>query len=103
LGPGLLESAYQACLAYELRDRAFDVTMRSAMPDAVWAASELKRDTGSILLVDDCIIVENKSVQAILQFARRNCHLSKVVGPKTGVSGQLERATHQGWHQTNGQ
>jgi GxxExxY protein len=28
LGPGLLESAYEECLAYELKERAFDVRRR---------------------------------------------------------------------------
>lgn len=32
LGPGLLESAYQACLANELRGRAFDVAVEVPPP-----------------------------------------------------------------------
>ena len=32
LGPGLLESAYQACLAQELRSRGFEVITEVAMP-----------------------------------------------------------------------
>jgi GxxExxY protein len=32
LGPGLLESAYQACLAHELRNRGFGVATEFALP-----------------------------------------------------------------------
>ncbi|MGA8164619.1 MAG: GxxExxY protein [Waddliaceae bacterium] len=34
LGPGLLESAYRACLAYELRKRGFDVIVEKPVPVA---------------------------------------------------------------------
>ncbi len=39
LGPGLLESAYQACLAHELRKRGLTVWAQHAVPiiyDGVW-------------------------------------------------------------------
>ena len=32
LGPGLLESAYRVCLAYELRKRGFEVIEEQAVP-----------------------------------------------------------------------
>ena len=32
LGPGLLESAYRACLAYELQKRGFDVVEEKPVP-----------------------------------------------------------------------
>jgi len=32
LGPGLLESAYRVCLAYELRKRGFDVVEELPIP-----------------------------------------------------------------------
>ena len=32
LGPGLLESTYEACLAYELRQRDFEVKQQVALP-----------------------------------------------------------------------
>lgn len=32
LGPGLLESAYQECLAYELRQRGFKVSCELILP-----------------------------------------------------------------------
>jgi GxxExxY protein len=32
LGPGLLESAYQACLAYELRNRGLAIRCEAILP-----------------------------------------------------------------------
>lgn len=32
LGPGMLESVYQSCLAYELKVRGFDVDTESSIP-----------------------------------------------------------------------
>jgi GxxExxY protein len=64
LGPGLLESAYQACLAYELRSRGIEVGCEVPMPIRY---EELEVEVGYRIdiLVDQCILVENKSVQAM--------------------------------------
>src|SRR5690242_16255678 len=65
LGPGLLESAYQACLAHELRGR--DIEVRCEVPLPVrYAGLEIEAGYRIDMLVADSIIVENKSVQAIL-------------------------------------
>ena len=64
-GPGLLESAYQKCLAYELRKRGLRVQTEIIQP--------LKYDNISIdagyridMLIEDSIIVENKTIDQIL-------------------------------------
>ena len=64
LGPGLLESAYQACLAHELRKRGLRVETQAALP--VLSEGE-KLDLGYRLdlLVEDLIVVEIKCVEAI--------------------------------------
>ena len=64
LGPGLLESTYQACLAHELRRREIEVRCEVALPVRY---KELEIEVGYRidLLLADCIIVENKSVQAL--------------------------------------
>ena len=64
LGPGLLESTYQACLAHELRRRGIEVRCEVALPVRY---KELEIEVGYRidLLLADCIIVENKSVQAL--------------------------------------
>jgi GxxExxY protein len=65
LGPGLLESAYQACLAHELRKRGLKVECEVYLPvvyDGVFIDAGYRID----MLVEDCIIIENKAVAAIL-------------------------------------
>jgi GxxExxY protein len=64
LGPGLLESAYQACLAYELRNRGLAVATQVALPIQYGG---LKVDAGYRIdmLIENDIIVELKAVEAI--------------------------------------
>lgn len=64
LGPGLLESAYQACLAHELRKRGIAVETEVPQPveyDGVRIDAGYRLD----MLVEQEIIMENKSVQAL--------------------------------------
>jgi GxxExxY protein len=65
LGPGLLESAYQHCLTYELRKRGLKVECEVLVPIAY---DGIRIDAGYRLdmLVEDCVIVENKVVKEIL-------------------------------------
>lgn len=65
LGPGLLESAYEACLAYELRKRGLKVLTQVGLPVIY---DQVKLDVGYRidLLVEDCIIVELKAVEHVL-------------------------------------
>jgi GxxExxY protein len=65
LGPGLLESAYEACLAFELRKRGLSVEQQK--PQAI-SYEGLTIDAGYRLdlLVADCVIVELKAVEQLL-------------------------------------
>jgi GxxExxY protein len=64
LGPGLLESVYQQCLRYELSLRGLDVRTEYPIPIQY---KGIAFDCGyrADLLVDECILVENKTVDAI--------------------------------------
>ena len=64
LGPGLLETAYEACLAYELRQRGYQVMQQVPLP---LIYKEVKLDCGYRLdvLVYDVVIVEVKSVESL--------------------------------------
>ena len=64
LGPGLLESAYEACLAYELAQRKMKVEQQKPLP---LVYGDVKLDCGYRidLLVDDAVIVEIKSVDSL--------------------------------------
>ena len=65
LGPGLLESAYEACLAYELRRRELEVDVQVPLPIRY---EEVQLDVGYRLdlLVESCVIVELKSVEKMI-------------------------------------
>jgi GxxExxY protein len=64
LGPGLLESAYEVCLAYELRQRGFSVEQQKPLPVIY---KDVKLDCGYRLdlVVEDSIIVEIKAVEQL--------------------------------------
>lgn len=65
LGPGLLESAYEACLAFELRQAGFRVEEQVALPIVY---KQVKLDCGYRLdlVVEDDIILEIKAVEKLL-------------------------------------
>ena len=69
LGPGLLESAYRACLAYELRKLGFAVAEEVGLP-VVYDAHRLEVGYRIDILVDDLIVLEIKSVEAIAPIHR---------------------------------
>ena len=64
LGPGLLESVYEACLAYEIRKSGLSVETQVALPviyDNVRIDAGLRID----MVVEKCVIVELKSVDTM--------------------------------------
>ena len=65
LGPGLLESAYEACLAYELADRGWQVEGQQTLP-LVYRGLKLDAGYRLDLLVAKRVIVEIKSVDQLL-------------------------------------
>jgi len=64
LGPGLLESAYEACLVYELRQRGLKVERQKELPIIY---GEVKLDCGYRLdlFVEGLVIVELKAVERL--------------------------------------
>src|SRR3954470_24388497 len=65
LGPGLLESAYQVCLAHELRKRGLAVRREVLMP-VTYDGIELDVAYRIDLLVEECVVVEIKAVAKII-------------------------------------
>lgn len=65
LGPGLLESAYQHCLAYELRKRGLRVETEVYLP-VRYDGQEIDAGYRIDMLVEECIIIENKAVAELL-------------------------------------
>ena len=64
-GPGLLESAYQQCLAFELRERGRKVLTEITLP-IIYSGNQIDAGYRLDMLIDDLIIVENKTVETIL-------------------------------------
>ena len=64
LGPGLLESAYEACLAHELRKQNLSVATQLILP-VVYDGLRMDLGYRIDLLAEDCVIVELKCVNAI--------------------------------------
>ena len=65
LGPGLLESAYQACLAYELRGAGLEVKCELTLPvryQGVLLDAGYRLD----MMVEGQVVVENKAVERLL-------------------------------------
>ncbi len=66
LGPGLLERVYEASLAKELRLRGISSVRQLPQP-VIYKGEELEDEGYKIdLLVEDCIIVELKTVSELL-------------------------------------
>jgi len=64
LGPGLLESAYQECLFYELRQEGIDVKKEVPMP-IVYKEVMLDHGYRLDLLVEDKVVIELKAVEVL--------------------------------------
>ena len=69
VGPGLLESAYEACLLYELEKRRFRVRKQVLLP---LRYEDLALDAGYRvdLLVEDLVVVELKAIETVLPVHR---------------------------------
>lgn len=65
LGPGLLESVYEACLAHELRKRKLIVENQVTVP-VVYEGTTIDTGLRFDLLVEQQVLVELKSVDALL-------------------------------------
>ena len=65
LGPGLLESAYEACLMYELGELGLSVKNQLVLP-VRYKGIEIDAGYRIDLLVEEQVIVELKSVERIL-------------------------------------
>ncbi len=73
LGPGLLESSYEACLAYELKKAGLKVEVQKPLP---LIYNEIKLEVGYRidLLVENELIIELKSVESL-----NDLHLAQVL------------------------
>jgi len=65
LGPGLLESVYETALIYELRELGYSIQNQVGIP---MHYRSIRFDVGfrMDILVDDCVVIEVKSVDSLL-------------------------------------
>ena len=73
LGPGLLESTYENCLVYELSKTRLEVKRQLGLP-LVYKEINLEQGYRLHLLVENLVVVEIKSVEAIC-----NLHIAQVL------------------------
>jgi GxxExxY protein len=64
LGPGLLESAYQGCLAHELRKRGFKVASQVGLP-VIFDGEKIELGYRIDKVVENLVIVEVNSVELV--------------------------------------
>jgi GxxExxY protein len=85
LGPGLLESTYESCLAFELTQMGLKVEQQKALP-VVYKNVELECGYRIDLLVEEKVIVELKTVDKLMpiHFAQLISYL-KLSGCKIGL------------------
>ena len=85
LGPGLLESIYEACLYYELIKAGINVQRQVPMP-LIYKEVRLEQGYRIDLLVENCIVLEIKMVEAIadVHMAQTLTYL-KLSGAKVGL------------------
>ena len=65
LGPGLLESVYQAVFVYELRLIGLEVQTEVAIP-VIWKDMKLDQGFRADIIVNNKVIIELKSVEKLL-------------------------------------
>jgi len=85
LGPGLLESAYEACLAYELRNEGLEVLTQVPLP---LVYREVRLDIGYRLdmVVEDLVIGEIKAIDSLTAIHQAQViSYLKLSGKKLGI------------------
>ncbi|MGA2255524.1 MAG: GxxExxY protein [Thermoguttaceae bacterium] len=70
LGPGLLESVYEAVIMHELRKRGLHVESQVAVP-VEWDGVRLDLGFRPDLIVEHCVIVELKSIEAVARVHKK--------------------------------
>lgn len=63
LGPGLLESAYQECMLFELKSKGLLVKKQIALP-IIYKSVQLDHGYRIDLLVENTVVIELKTVEA---------------------------------------
>jgi GxxExxY protein len=65
LGPGLLESAYQKCMEYELKKNGVAVACETVLP-ITYESISIDAGYRIDMIAEDSVIIENKTVEKLL-------------------------------------
>lgn len=65
LGPGMLESAYEACLCFELAQRGLSLRRQVAVP-LIYKGQKLELGFRPDLIIEDKVLVELKCIEKLL-------------------------------------
>ncbi len=85
VGPGLLESVYEACLCHELHLRGLSFKAQLPVP-IVYKGMRLNTELRIDLLVEDCVLVELKCAESILPvFEAQLLTYLKLTGNRLGL------------------
>ena len=85
LGPGLLESAYEAALGFELANAGMEVKVQVALP-MIYQTAKVDVGYRMDLLVEDKVIIEVKSVEILLDVHHKQViTYLKLSGMKLGL------------------
>lgn len=69
LGPGLLESAYEACLAHEIRKAGLQIERQLTLP-VIYDGERIDLGYRLDMLVENSVVVEIKAVEKLLDVHR---------------------------------
>ncbi len=85
LGPGLTEPVYEICLCYELSQRGLAFKAQDPVP-ILYKGVRLDANLRPDVLVEDCVIVELKSVETLLRiFEAQLLTYLKITGKRLGL------------------
>jgi GxxExxY protein len=99
LGPGLLESTYQACLQFELREAGVQSAAQVGLP-VVYRGTKLELGYRIDLLVEDLVVVEIKSVEGVSPVSSSPNHLlSEAQRQVGGIADQFQCGSPEGRNQ----
>lgn len=85
LGPGLLESSYEKCLAFELKELGLEVQTQVAVP-VVYKGIKLEVGYRLDIVVENKVIVETKTVSELLEIHKAQLlTYLKLTGLKLGL------------------
>ena len=85
LGPGLLESAYEAILIHELKRRGFSIEYQKPVP-IVWDGEELGTGFRADIIVEGKLVIELKSIEEVVPVHKKQLRTYLILtGCKLGL------------------